>query len=106
MMKTVLFVGGLLAVCLCCSSSFAPVVHAGSPRSVLPSSDNGKALLSATTRHREWVTVGAGAGAALAFVVYPERADRAPVVLVTARGDSAGVRARATGDQLAAEGFI
>src|SRR5438045_3828970 len=106
MMKAVLFVSGLTAVCLATSSSLMSEVQAGSPRSVLPSSDNAKALLSATTRHREWVTIGAGAGATLAFVVYPERADRAPAILVTARGESASVQARATGDQLAAEGFI
>jgi carboxymethylenebutenolidase len=106
MMKAVLFVGGLVAACLAASSSFVPEMHAGSRRSVLPSDDNAKTLLAATTRHREWVAIGAGAGATLAFVVYPERAERAPVVLVTAGGESAGVRARAIGDQLAAEGFI
>src|SRR4249920_1395765 len=102
MMKAVPVVSGVVAACLAASGCFVPDLHAGSARSVLPSRDNAKTLLSATTRHREWVTIGAGAGATLAFVVYPERADNAPVVLVTARGESAGVQARATGDQLAA----
>jgi carboxymethylenebutenolidase len=42
----------------------------------------------------------------LAFLVYPERVDRAPAVLVTLKNESATVPARAVGDQLAAEGFI
>src|SRR4051812_41354674 len=88
--------------------SISPVarVNARAARSVLPTEANAKTLLDATTRHREWVTVGTGVAATLAFVVYPERADRAPVVLVTAKGESAEVRSRAVSDQLAAEGFI
>ena len=70
-------------------------LRASDVRSVLPSSANAKTLLNATTRHREWVTLPTGGSYALAFVVYPERAERAPVVLVTARGDSADVRSRA-----------
>jgi carboxymethylenebutenolidase len=81
-------------------------VNVRAARSVLPTEANAKTLLDATTRHREWVTVGTAVTATLAFVVYPERADRAPVVLVTAKGESAEARSRAISDQLAAEGFI
>jgi carboxymethylenebutenolidase len=42
----------------------------------------------------------------LAFVVYPERADKAPVVLLRVKNEQASVRARAIADQLAAEGFV
>src|SRR5262245_60475047 len=105
-MKPRLFACALIVVCLSSGDSFVGRMHAGSTRSVLPSSDNAKSLLSATRRHREWVTVGSGAAATLAFVVYPERADLAPVVVVTGKGKSADVRSRAIGDQLAAEGFI
>jgi carboxymethylenebutenolidase len=42
----------------------------------------------------------------LAFVVYPERSDKAPVVVVTARNESGTPLLRAVADQLAAEGFV
>ena len=81
-------------------------LHAGAVRSVLPSPSNAKALLNVTTRHREWVNVSPGASPMLAFVVYPERSDKAPVVLVTARDQSSTPVIRAVADQLAAEGFV
>jgi len=42
----------------------------------------------------------------LAFLVYPEREDTAPSVLVTVENETAGMLARSVADQLAAEGFI
>jgi carboxymethylenebutenolidase len=107
-MKRRLFLSALIAACMSSGGSSVARLNAGGARSVLPTEANAKTLLNATTRHREWVTVTVGTGsvATLAFVVYPERPDRAPVVLVTARGASAKVRSRAIGDQLAAEGFI
>jgi len=105
-MKPRLFACASIAACLSIGGSSAGRLHAGAARSVLPSSASAKTLLSTTTRHREWVTVGSGSTSTPAFVVYPERADRAPVVLVTGRGESADVQSRAIGDQLAAEGFI
>ena len=74
--------------------------------SLLPSSATAQRLLNTTTRHREWVTVTTGPSPVPAFVVYPERSDKAPVVLVTIKNEPASVRARAIADQLAAEGFI
>jgi hypothetical protein len=73
---------------------------------VLPSPATAQTILNTTTRHREWVNVAAGSSPVLAFVVYPERADTAPVVLVRIKDETSSVRARAVADQLAAEGFI
>jgi carboxymethylenebutenolidase len=50
--------------------------------------------------------VGAGSDAILAFVVYPERADKAPVIVVTEKNNGATTWIRAVSDQVAAEGFI
>ena len=47
-----------------------------------------------------------GSSIVLAFVVYPVRADRAPVVIVTAPREGTNAWVRAVSDQLAAEGFI
>lgn len=66
--------------------------------SPLPTEKNAKAILNSTHRHREW--------AAGAFIVYPERSDRAPVVLLTDDTSPASDWIRAVGDQVAAQGYI
>ena len=63
--------------------------------------------LKESPRHGEWVDIKLPDGTALnSFVVYPQRADKAGVVLVI--HDIAGMRdiPRAVGDQLAEDGFI
>jgi carboxymethylenebutenolidase len=75
-------------------------------KSSLPSAQNAKALLEETQRCRDWVAVPMGSSIVLAFVVYPMRADKAPVVLVTAPREGTNAWVRAVSDQLAAEGFI
>ena len=63
--------------------------------------------LEETSRHGEWVDIELPDGGKLnTYVVYPERADKAPVVLVI--HDIRGMRdwIRAMGDQLAQDGFI
>ena len=63
--------------------------------------------LADSSRHGEWVDLDLpGGGKLTSWIVYPERPDRAPVVLVIhdIRGLSAW--ARAVADQLAQDGFI
>ena len=74
----------------------------------LPADDSGAvARLSASPRHGEWVHYDAGAGDSVrAWIVYPERRDAAPVVLVIHEIFGLTDWARAVADQLAAEGFI
>src|SRR5690606_13438781 len=63
--------------------------------------------LAASPRHAEWVMVATGpADSVRAWVVYPERPDRAPVVLVVHEIYGLTDWIRAVADQLAAEGFI
>jgi carboxymethylenebutenolidase len=63
--------------------------------------------LNASPRHGEWVTVDAGQGDQVrAWIVYPERADPAPVVVVIHEIFGLTDWIRAVADQLAAEGFI
>src|SRR5947207_695590 len=105
-MKARLCVCAAIAVCVSTSASLERELHAGSARSVLPSSANAKSLLSATTRHREWVNIGTDSAPTLVFVVYPERPDKAPALLVTAKDQSSTPLLRAVADQLAGEGFV
>jgi len=63
--------------------------------------------LKASPRHGEWVDIKMPSGPPLkSFVVYPERKDKAPVVLVIHDIGGMGDWGRAVGDQLAKEGFI
>ena len=72
-----------------------------------PAGDQATARLAASPRHGEWVDVDAGdAGTVLAWVVYPERADAAPIVLVIHEIFGLTDWIRAVADSLAAEGFI
>jgi carboxymethylenebutenolidase len=65
------------------------------------------ARLTISPRHGEWVDIKMPSGGALkSFVVYPERKDKAPVVLVIHDIGGMGDWGRAVGDQLAKEGFI
>ncbi|TVP42623.1 MAG: dienelactone hydrolase family protein [Gemmatimonadales bacterium] len=63
--------------------------------------------LNDSPRHGEWVTYDAGDGDEVrAWVVYPERADRAPVVVVIHEIFGLTDWIRGVADQLAADGFI
>jgi len=63
--------------------------------------------LSASPRHGEWVKLDAGGGDMLeAWVVYPERSDAAPVVVVIHEIGGLTDWVRSVADQLAAEGYI
>ncbi|HEV2146815.1 MAG TPA: dienelactone hydrolase family protein [Longimicrobiaceae bacterium] len=69
--------------------------------------EEARARLAASPRHGEWVTVRTGpADSVRAWVVYPERAERAPVVLVVHEIFGLSDWIRAVADQLAADGFI
>ena len=72
----------------------------------LPASE-AEARLQASPRHGEWVRYGAGGGDSVqAWVVYPEREDAAPVVIVIHEIFGLTDWIRAVADELAARGFI
>jgi carboxymethylenebutenolidase len=74
----------------------------------LPADEEGaKARLSASPRHSEWVKVEVSGGTPVnTFVVYPERRDKAPVVVVIQEIFGLSDWIRGVADQLAADGFI
>ncbi|HEX7119200.1 MAG TPA: dienelactone hydrolase family protein [Longimicrobiales bacterium] len=86
----------------------APALAQDTKEMPLPAgADDAAERLATSPRHGEWVMVRTGpADSVRAWVVYPERADRAPVVLVVHEIYGLSNWARAVADQFAAEGFI
>jgi carboxymethylenebutenolidase len=86
----------------------APPITVPWDDSIPPGTDEHAArALKESSRHGEWVDIAMPGGGKLnSFVVYPERKDKAGVVLVI--HDIYGMRdlARALGDQLAQDGFV
>jgi carboxymethylenebutenolidase len=72
-----------------------------------PANEGAAAALSKSSRHGEWVDIAMDDGTKIkSFVVYPERKDKAPVVLVIHEIFGMSDWVRSVADQLAAEGFI
>lgn len=70
------------------------------------SGQTAQARIAASPRHAEWVTIKVGTDSVKAWVVFPERAQKAPVVIAIHENTGLNVWTRAVADQLAAEGFI
>src|SRR5947207_5028165 len=68
--------------------------------------DFGKDRLNSSPRHGEWVDIKSGDRTIRAFVVYPERKDKAPVVLVIHEIFGLTDWARSLCDELAEAGVI
>lgn len=120
---TVVSFGMLLSVAVSCTSNqvvpAADTHDHGTPASAaqtaaaqdnrqLPADAAGAlARLSASPRHGEWAIIRTGGGDSLrAWVVYPERSTKAPVVIVVHEIFGLSSWVRGVADQLAADGFI
>src|SRR4029077_14273350 len=78
----------------------------GDPR-LPPDAAGAPARLAASPRHGEYVTIRTGGGDSLrAWVVYPQRSTKAPVVVVVHEIFGLSSWVRGVADQLAADGFI
>ena len=76
-------------------------------RNLPPSATTAPSRLQASTRHGEWATVRTSPNdSVVAWVVYPERKERAPVVIVIHEIFGLSTWVRGVADQLAADGFI
>jgi carboxymethylenebutenolidase len=87
----------------------APATASSQPRNdtLPPDADAAAAQLKSSPRHSEWVDVKNAGGAPIkSFVVYPERKDKAPVVIVIHEIFGLSDWVRGVADQLAKEGFI
>ncbi len=88
--------------------SAAPGASVSVPASsALPAdAETARARLTSSPRHGEWAMIRVGADSIRAWVVYPERKTKAPVVVVVHEIYGLTPWIRAVADQFAAEGFI
>jgi len=91
---------------MACGSWLASAAHAEPTGSLPPSEETAKARLNGSPRHGELATVDLPGAPLRVWAVYPERKDRAPVVVVIHEIFGLTDWIRAVADQLAAEGFI
>ncbi|HSE64276.1 MAG TPA: dienelactone hydrolase family protein [Thermoanaerobaculia bacterium] len=104
----------VIATCLACQAQPAPrsagaaAPSPPAPPALPPSEATAKAALDASTRHGEYVDVKSPAGGTpiRTFVVYPERKDKAGVVIVIHEIYGLSDWIRSVADALAREGFI
>ena len=94
---------GVFALCACTGNQPADAQTVGTA----PSATNAQERLAASPRHAEWVMVKTSpTDSVRAWLVYPERRDNAPVVVVIHENRGLTTWVRGVADQLAAEGFI
>lgn len=84
-----------------------PPARVADDTSLPPDADHALARLDASPRHGQWVMIPRGNGDSLrAWIVFPERSTRAPVVVVIHEIFGMSNWIRAVTDQLAADGYI
>lgn len=98
----------LIALFLAILSLSAVPVSLAAPDKIPPGESGAKAALEKSPRHHDWASIEVpGADTQLkAFIAYPERKDKAPVVIVIQEIFGLTDWIRAVADQLAADGFI
>ncbi len=74
--------------------------------SMLPTATTASDVLNATGRHGDWLRIPVGSETLLTFAVYPDRADKAPVLIISQKDQPINDWMRAVADQAAGEGFI
>ena len=87
-MKHLIAIASLVLVTACATTATAP------------------SRLEATPRHDEWVDVKSGAKSVRTYVVYPQRSDKAPAVLVIHENRGLTDWVRTVADRLAEEGYL
>ena len=98
----------LVALSLALISTAAFVARRPTQGPPLPAgAADAEARIKASPRHAEWATIKTSAtDSVVAWVVYPERRDKAPVVVVIHEIFGLSTWVRGVADQLAADGFI
>jgi len=93
-----------LAACILISASVS--AWASDAPGLPPAEDTAKERLNSSPRHGEYVKIDVRGTPVRTWVVYPERKDRAPVVIVIHEIFGLTDWIRAVADQLAADGFV
>lgn len=83
-----------------------PIIALTAGRSELPTEATAASFLNRTPRHGELHRVPLGSLLLHSYIVYPDRAQRAPVLLIEASNQGLTDWLRAVADQAAQEGFI
>jgi carboxymethylenebutenolidase len=83
-----------------------PAPAVGAAGALPPDAAGAAARLAASSRHGEYAMIKLGDDSVRAWVVYPERATKAPVVVVVHEIFGLSTWVRGVADQLAADGFI
>ena len=97
----------LLALSTMLSCAAAASAQTTRPVNLPPDGDAAAKAVKASPRHGEWVDVPFDDGKTIkSWVVYPERADNAPVVLVIHEIFGMSDWVRGVADSLAAQGFV
>src|SRR5436190_20650476 len=91
-----------------CAGTTGPVVAPANPVvAVAPGAATVRERLLASPRHGEWAMIRTGPSDSVrAWVVYPERSSKAPVIVVVHEIFGLSAWVRGVADQLAADGFI
>lgn len=111
-MKKLLTLTSLALALTACNNNTADVamddhsMHSDSEHSMAMSEESSLDRLNNSPRHQEWVEVQNGDKTIHTFVVYPEVADNAPVVLLIHENKGLNDWARAMADQVAEAGYI
>ncbi len=113
-MRAISLIGAAALLAACSTTEGPPAQNAGDSTGTASAAATSlpagaaevEARLAASPRHAEWVTIRSGADSVRAWVVYPERSDPAPVVLVVHEIFGLSHWVRGVADQLAADGFI
>ena len=89
------------------ATAAAPAIQVQQGQAIPASGGTAADRLAKSPRHGEWVAIKVGAtDSVMAWVVYPERRDKAPVVIAIHENTGINTWTRAVADQLAADGFI
>ena len=95
-----------VALALLIAFAFVPV-WAADPQGIPPGAEGAKAVLDSSPRHGEYLDVALEGGKPIrTWIVYPERKDKAPVVLVIHEIFGLSDWVRGVADRLAADGFV
>jgi carboxymethylenebutenolidase len=84
----------------------AAAAAAAEQQGLPPGAEQAVARIASSPRHGEWAMIRSGSDSIRAWVVYPERSEPAPVVLVVHEIFGLSNWVRGVADQLAADGFI
>ena len=98
---------GILVAATALTITLAARPHQQQPANIPPSGQRALERLNKSPRHGEWVAIKVNAtDSVMAWVVYPERKDKAPVVIAIHENTGINSWTRSVADQLAADGFI